>query len=151
GGAQQGAEERGDGALAVGPGDEAQPRWRGGEQLERQAELAVNRGRGRALAAALHDRLRRHAGAEDQRIDAGERLRWRLRGAEERLRPLGQALDARVAVVDPHRGAEITEQARRRDPALAHPDDERVAWKRERHRSFSVARATRASMMLMIQ
>src|SRR5690606_31752885 len=59
--------------------------------------------------------------------------------------------DPRVAVVDPHRGAEITEQARRRDPALAHPDDERVAWKRERHRSFSVARATRASMMLMIQ
>jgi hypothetical protein len=155
---EQGAGEGGDGALAVGAGDED-----GGERgpgvagdREGEAHLAVDLGAGGELGGELAVGRGRDAGAEHDEIDAGEGGGGRGLLAEEGE---GAVRGGRVgaAIVDVELTAVEAEQARGVAARRAEADDEGaaprelggVSW--GDHRSLRVARPARASMKLMIQ
>ena len=156
--AQKVRDERGDGGLAVGPGD-ADIRHPA-EAAQRDLDLRVD---GHAVSPRRDERRRvgRHSGAHHHRAcgrDPIEVVTARscvdAVGAEcgsGRLHGVARAEVARV-----HRRPGAREQARRRVAAPSEPDDRDLAADRERlerlgHRIFSVESARNANMMPMIQ
>src|SRR5690606_25086833 len=160
------AGQRGDGALAVGPGDQhgrqqlaaLEP---AGDRQQRQAQLAVDLGLGHQLAVTLAPRPRRDPGREQQQIEIGERRVGCQLGAEQAraVVELGrQPGHFGSTIVEPDLAAGRAQQQGRRHAALTAADDQRPTkasdrsqYLRRGHRIFRVASATRARAKLMIQ
>ncbi|WP_434423856.1 hypothetical protein [Nannocystis pusilla] len=124
-GGEQGAGEGGDGALAVGAGDEdgRQAAEAGRGDRQRQAHLAVDPGPRGELPLGRAEALGRDAGAQDHEVDAGEGFGRDVGGPEHRLDAVGDG-GAGVLVVEADAGAEEHQQLGRGPTAGAGADDE---------------------------